>query len=348
VSWLHSDAEAVTTKPSSGLNHLLDHQAGVITRQQALRFGLTRNVIYFRLKRDRWQQLHWGVYATFNGPLSRGSSRWAAVLGAGSRAVLSHQTAAELQGLLAPASPGGSRSNGYGTSKIIHVTVPRGRSPITLDGVRVHFSRRVDEARHPVLEPARTRVEETILDLAVTSATATDAVGWVLRGCASRRTTPDRVRAAMELRPRLKWRAELAGAVGDASDGVQSLLEWNYLHNVEEPHGLPTGIRQRRVAAAGTSRYEDVHYRRYGLVVELDGRAAHPETERGKDRRRDNATAAAGFTTLRYTWAEVTLTPCKVAAEVGQALRRRGWPGELRPCGAGCLAGRDQHPAAAS
>jgi hypothetical protein len=214
--------------------------------------------------------------------------------------------------------------------------------------VRLHYSRRVDEARHPVLEPARTRVEETILDLAVTSASVMDAVGWVLRGCASRRTTPDRVRAAMELRPRVRWRAELAGALGDASDGVQSLLEWNYLHHVEEPHGLPVGIRQRRVTGGGAAHYEDIHYRPYGLVVELDGQAAHPETERWQDRRRDNATAAAGLATLRYTWSDVTLAPCRVAAEVGQALRSRGWAGELRPCRPGCPVADGQYPAVAS
>jgi very-short-patch-repair endonuclease len=81
------------------------------------------------------------------------------------------------------------------------------------------------------------------------------------------------------------------------------------------------------VAAGGAAHYEDVHYRRYGLVVELDGRAAHPDTERGRDRRRDNATTASGHATLRYTWADVTLAPCRVAGEVGQALRSRGWTG---------------------
>jgi hypothetical protein len=329
------------------LRQLLNDQAGVTTRQQVISTGMTRHALYAKLEGKRWQQLHRGVYAAFNGPLGRDCLLWAAVLRAGSRAVLSHQTAAELSGLVRSVADG-STGRGYGAGTgPIHITVPHDHRPVTLNGVRVHYSRRVDGARHPVLEPARTRVEETILDLAVASASVMDAVGWVLRGCASRRTTPDLVRAAMELRPRLKWRAELSGAVGDASDGVQSLLEWNYLHGVEEPHGLPTGLRQRRVVAGGAARYEDVHYRRYGLVVELDGQAAHPETERGRDRRRDNATTAAGHATLRYTWADVTLTPCKVAGEVGRALQSRGWTGELRPCGPGCPAGSQRYPAVA-
>jgi hypothetical protein len=329
------------------LRQLLNDQAGVATRQQVIGTGMTRHALYARLESKRWQQLHRGVYASFSGPLGRDCLLWAAVLGAGPRAVLSHQTAAEMSGL-ARSTANGSTGRGYGDStRLIHVTVPHDHRPVTLNGVRVHYSRRVDEARHPVLEPARTRVEETILDLAVASATVLDAVGWVLRGCASRRTTPDRVQAAMALRPRMKWRAALTGALGDARAGVQSPLEGNYLHGVEEPHGLPVGIRQRRVTAGGTH-YEDVHYRRYGLVVELDGQAAHPETERGQDRRRDNATAAAGHATLRYTWPDVTLAPCRVAAEVGQALRSRGWAGELRPCGPGCAIADGQYRAVAS
>jgi very-short-patch-repair endonuclease len=339
-----TDAEVMAIKHSDAFRQLTDDQAGVITRQQAFAAGLTRNVVYFRLKTGGWQQLHRGVYTVFSGRPDRDALLWAAVLAAGPGAVLSYHTAAGLQGLLAP-----SGRTGYsGPGRLIHVTVPHGRPPISLSGVRVHFSRRVDEARHPVLEPPRTRIEETILDLAVASATAMDAVGWVLRGCASRRTTPDRVQAAMQLRPRLKWRAELTGALGDARAGVQSPLEANYLHDVEERHGLPEGIRQRRVTDGDAAHYEDVHYRRYGLVVELDGQAAHPDTERGQDRRRDNATTASGHATLRYTWADVTLTPCEVAGEVGRALQSRGWTGELRPCGPGCPAGSQPYPAVAS
>jgi hypothetical protein len=290
----------MTIRPGEDLRQLLDDQAGVITRQQAIDAGMARNAIYAKLDSGRWQPLHRGVYATFSGRPGHDTLLWAAVLAAGPRAVLSHRTAAGLQGLLATSRS--RRHAGFGgndVSELIHVTVPCGHRPVVLNGVRVHYSLRVDEARHPVLEPARTRV---------------------------------------------RWRAQLTGALGDARSGVQSVLEWRYLHDVEEPHGLPVGVRQRRVADGGATGYEDVHYRRYGLVVELDGQAAHPETERGQDRRRDNATTAGGGSTLRYTWADVTLTPCKVADEVGLALRSRGWAGELRPCGPDCPAGDGQLP----
>ena len=161
-----------------------------------------------------------------------------------------------------------------------------------MKGVVIHYSQRVDVARHPVLEPPRTRLEETVLDLAAAEATPARATAWILSACASRRTTPDRLRAAMESRPRIRGRKMLLAALGDARTGVESILEHSYLYRVERPHGLPDGVRQRRTLTGGVSRYEDVRYEEYGVIVELDGRGAHPEGERWRDIRRDNASAA--------------------------------------------------------
>lgn len=84
---------------------LLESQRGVITRRQALAAGMTGKAIVVRLRSERWQRLQTGVYATFTGEPSREALLWAAILRAGPRAVLSHQTAAELYGLLdAPVS----------------------------------------------------------------------------------------------------------------------------------------------------------------------------------------------------------------------------------------------------
>ncbi len=77
-------------------------------------------------------------------------------------------------------------------------------------------------------------------------------------------------------------------------------------------------------------------YQAYGVVIELDGRAAHPEEWRWRDIRRDNASAAGGQQTLRYGWADMTGRPCGVAAEVGAVLTGHGWDGRLRRCGPAC------------
>jgi very-short-patch-repair endonuclease len=79
-----------------------------------------------------------------------------------------------------------------------------------------------------------------------------------------------------------------------------------------------------------------VAYEEYSTIVELDGRAAHPEAARWMDVRRDNAKIADGRVTLRYGWTEVCESSCEIAAEVARALRRQGWTGTLRRCGSSC------------
>jgi hypothetical protein len=303
---------------------LLAIQHGVLSRQQAISAGLTDSAIAARLRRGRWQRLHPGVYASFSGDPGRPALLWAAVLRAGHAAVLSHRTAAELHGLtIEPASQ-------------IHLMVPSGNRVAPIDGVSLHYSRRAARARHPALLPPRTRIEETVLDLAAAASSLDTALGWTLCACASRRTTPGKIGAAMRLRGRMRWRTELSEVLGLAADGVHSLLEFRYVHRVERPQGPPDARRQHPVRRAGGRQYQDVDYGSYGVVVELDGRAAHPEGLRWRDIRRDNANAAEGQITLRYGWADVTERPCRVAAEIGATLATRGWDGALRRCGRTC------------
>lgn len=310
------------------VDRVLGRQAGVITRVQALAAGMSRHAVYARLDSGRWQRLHTGVYAAYSGRPTRESMMWAAVLGAGPGAVLCHRSAAELYGLA-----------DTGQSPVIHVMVPRGRTVAPMRGVVIHYSQRVDVARHPVLEPPRTRLEETVLDLAEAESTATGAISWILNACASRRTKPGRLLEVMDARPRMRKRKLLLVALGDARIGVQSILEHGYLCRVERAHGLPEGDRQWRTRAGGISRYEDVRYEDYGVIVELDGRAAHPEGQSWRDTRRDNVSAMNGLITLRYAYADVMERPCEVADEIALTLSRRGYAGAARRCGPSCALG---------
>ncbi len=322
------NAGRMTRELHGEVERLLGHQAGVITRAQALAAGMTRDAIYARLRTERWQRIHAGVYAAYSGPVTRESLMRAAVLGARHGGVLCHQTAAELHGLL-EARKGAA----------IHVMVPRGHAVAPMKGVALHYSKRVGVARHPALEPPRTRLEDTVLDLAEAEATATGAVSWILTACASRRTKPDRLLRAMESRPRVRRRKILLAALGDARIGVESILEHGYLYRVERPHGLPEGSRQRRTRVGGTSRYEDVRYEEYGVIVELDGQAAHPAGERWQDVRRDNVSAMNGWITLRYSYADVMERPCEIADEIARTLRERGYTGGAHRCGPSCAPG---------
>lgn len=312
---------------------LLDLQHGVIARWQAQHVALSIPAIDDRLRRHRWQPLYCGVYAAFTGQPSRTAVLWGAVLRAGPGAVLSHRTAAELDLL---ADPGGAIHVTIPTSR--RIRIPAGECGTALPRIVVHRSARCQEARHPARTPPRTRIEETTLDLAQTSATVEEALSWLARACSRRLTTADLLLTAMGARRKLRWRADLAQALTEVGEGIHSALESRYVRGVEQPHGLPRAQRQVLSRVAGRTRYLDNLYCEFGVAVELDGRAAHPAEARWRDIHRDNASAATGIITLRYSWADVTAHPCRVAAEIGEVLRMRGWRGRLHPCRPGCTA----------
>ncbi|MDR2984745.1 MAG: type IV toxin-antitoxin system AbiEi family antitoxin domain-containing protein [Nocardiopsaceae bacterium] len=308
------------------LDRLAQIQRGVLSARQAASGGLSKDQIRTLVRTGRWRPLHHGVYATFTGDPAREALLWAAVLRAGPGAVLSYETAAELQ-----------RLADWPSSKI-HVTIPGNRRITAISGAIVHHAMRAEQAGHPTDMPPRTRIEETVLDLAEVAATVEEACGWITRGVGRQLTTQKRLRRALERRKRMRFRSDIAELLTDDFAGVHSALEYRYVKWVEMPHGFPRGRRQARARRDGRNIYRDVLYDDYNLIVELDGRAAHPGDTRWKDIRRDNAAAASGKMTLRYGWHDLR-SPCLVADEVYRALRRAG-PVSAKPCSPGCPVAR--------
>ena len=275
-----------------------------------------------RVRDGRWQRLQRGVYATFSGEPLRETVLWAALLRAGPGAVLSHQTAAERDGLIDEPSP------------VIVITVPASRSPARtpIPGVVIHRSDAIVRTRHPAMLPPCTRVEDTVLDLIQVAPTFDDAYAWICRAIGRRRTTTDRIQLAMTARKRMRWRQEIALALGDAADGALSVLEYRYVHRVERPHRLPAARRQARVRHSTGNRYLDNIYDEYGACVELDGTAAHPADEQWRDKRRDNVNTISGLVTLRLGLLDLGDRRCETAMGVATLLRRHGWTGSPHPC----------------
>jgi hypothetical protein len=302
-------------------------QAGAISRRQLLDAGLNRKTISRRVDRGSWQRLFRGVYAVFTGLPPRETWLWAAILSAGDGAVLSHQTAAELHGLLD--SP----------TDAIYVTVPSTRR-ITTRGLIIRTSNRVEQARQPNRAPPRTSVEETVLDLAQLAPGFDDVCGWITRACAKRLTTEEKLRAALTMRKKMRWRAELNDVLAAAGSGIHSVLEYRYLRDVERAHGLPRSRHQVRAVIDGKVVYRDAYYEEFGVAVELDGRLAHPDEERWRDSHRDTQAGTQGVQTCRYGWRDVYAQACQTALLQAQILRRRGWQGIPKPCSAGCPVGR--------
>lgn len=328
---------------SDACARLLRLQHGVIARWQAPEVGLAATTIDALLRRGRWRSLYRGVYAAFTGEPPRKCLLWAAVLRAGPEAVLSHQAAAELDGLTDR------------PSKLVHVTIAHNRRvKISADEpfrqispIVIHRSEWLAVIRHPARTPPRTRTEHTILDLTQLSASFDDAFSWLCKGCGRRLVTPQQLHAATRTRGKLRWRNEILEALPLVASGVHSNLEHYYVRDVEQAHGLPTAKRQPRVVLVSQfprAVYLDNQYDPFGLVVELDGRADHLVEDRWRDIRRDNSNAAAGKVTLRFSYTDVTERTCQVAADVCGTLRWRGWDGVPRRCGHTCALGSSLAP----
>jgi hypothetical protein len=304
-------------------------QCGIVSRAQALAAGLTDDQISFRLRSGRWQRVLKGAYATFNGKLSYRAYLWAVVLYAGNGAMLSYETAAQINGMLArDAEP----------SRLVHVSIPRGRNVTPVRDIRIHRSARVRPI--PSVEyPARTNVEDTLLDLADVADDFDEVCAWVTRAFQRRLTSEAMLRGYMRGRRMLRWRAELDDLITAAVAGDESVLEFRYTRDVERAHGLPEASRQVAFKHKdGRKGRRDREYVPYGVVVELDGKATHAESGT-QDRKRDNAATAEGKRALRYEWKDVRHDACTTTVEVARVLHRNGWQGKPRPCSPSCPVG---------
>jgi hypothetical protein len=303
-------------------------QAGVVSRKQAVADGASPGEIDAKLRFKRWQQVHRGVYATFTGALSRRARLWAAVLYAGQGAMLSHDSAGELQGLAdKPADA-------------IHVTVPASRRVAPVPGVVIHRSDLPE--RREECSPGEipvTRVADTLIDLAEACASVDDVYGWVTRAFGRHEVpvTMIDLLVAVRLRKKLRWRAEITEAIVAADGGAHSALELLWEKNVEEPHGLPAARKQVPFKKEnGKVGYRDREYVPWGVIIELDGKKSHPAEQRGQDNARDRQASVRRKETMHYGWREAKYAACESATEVIWVLWRRGWRGRPKPCSAGC------------
>jgi Transcriptional regulator, AbiEi antitoxin len=313
---------------------LLRVQCGIADRSQAKQAGFSDRQIRHRLQSGRWQQVHQGVYATFSGVLPREARLWAALRRVGEGAMLSHETAAEVHGLID--RPGGQK---------IHITVPAHRRPVQtgpIRGVVIHRSGQSRPQLPITWKLPRTRIEDTILDLIDASPTFQVAYGWISRAVSREFITTDALRAALATRRRARYRNELAVALGESDDGIHSGLELRYARDVERAHGLPAAQRQARREIDGGVHYRDNWYVGYRVCVELDGPVFHRDEQVWKDKRRDNLNLAHdGAETFRFGPVEVTERACESAAMVAVTLARNGWKGTPRSCRrSGCTVGR--------
>jgi hypothetical protein len=252
---------------------------------------------------------------------------WAAVLYAGAGAMLSHDSAGQLQNLVdAP-------------TLAIHITVPRKREVTPTKGVVVHRSDKPLRLTFPPGALPATLPEDTVIDLAEAADDVDGVYGWVTRAFGREVTGEVKMRFALEGRKRLRWRSELGEAITAGAGGAHSVLELRWDRDVERAHRLPPSQHQVLFRKKdGRRGFRDRVFTEWGVIVELDGRQAHPDEARGADKARDNAAAADGDGhTLRYGWKDVRYEACETSVQTVRVLWRHGWRDRPRPCSSACL-----------
>jgi very-short-patch-repair endonuclease len=321
--------------PVDAIAEISQGQAGAISRPQLLGLGCSDGQILRAVADGLWQSAGLpGVYVVTTGPISDRTRCWVALLYAGEGATLSHSSA-EWVWELRPELP-----------PTVVVTVPVHRRVADQPGVAIRYALHLDTTRHPARQPPVTTVEDTVLDQADRpEVTRSAVIDLVLRVCQRRLTTAARLGSALELRKKIRHRALLQDLLEEVVDGVASTLERRYASDVERAHGLARGRRNAQDGRRGRRRYRDVDYPAYRLVVELDGRAAHPHELREWDDVRDNEVLLdTGRRTLRFGWRSVTVAPCVTAGQVLVLLRRGGWTGTPKRCGPTCTLPVDPAP----
>ncbi|GAA2796122.1 type IV toxin-antitoxin system AbiEi family antitoxin domain-containing protein [Kribbella solani] len=312
-------------------------QLGAFSRAQATEHGITDKVLSQRRRARQIQQIHRGVYVDFTGPLPFETRVWAAWLAYAPDAALTGETALRQYGV-----------KGEWSDDRIHLAVPHARRVIGRPSVLVTRHRGYSAQLYGSRTPPIMRLEVAALVRASAEPDLSRQAALLLEVCRQRATTPARLLAELDSLIRLPGRQTLRRIVLDAADGAQSFLEQQYLHRVERAHALPIAERQVRFQSATGSRkhvvYRDSEYTPYGLIVELDGRRGHSDTESSwRDMHRDNAATVSGKLTLRFGY-QLVDEPCIAATQVAAALNLRGWAGRPRPCSPTCQATRHYFP----
>lgn len=291
----------------SQISVLAGAQHGVVTRSQLLTLGLSGQAVDRRLRGGRLHPLYRGVYAVGHLVLTV-EGRWmSAVLAAGGHAVLSHASAAAAWEL---------RPAGAGA---IHVTIPGDPGRKRRAGLCIHRSSTLspqDTTSHrdiPITTPVR-----TLIDLATT-----------LRGrplehaldLAEQRGLVDfaELRKAIEAHPTRPGSPSLQAQLSRYTAGstvTRSELEERFLALCDR-HGLSRPSVNIRIEGVEV----DFAWRDARLIVEVDGYAYHRSPSAFEDdRARDVALTVAGWTVLRFTWAQITRRSAWVAGAIRQRL----------------------------
>ena len=286
------------------------HQHGLVTRDQARAAGVTDAGVRHRIATGRWARVGASVYRVAGTPVTWESDVLATVLAGGPEAVASHRCAAALWHLDG-ARPGRPE-----------VTLPRGSRRPSGRSARVHWSTDLHLVR-PVRRQGipTTPVARTLLDL---------GGGRAGRRCTWRSTTPAAGGSPTGPTSSTCWSATPTwpagrGRAARPADGARGRGRGDR-ERVRTPgrraagDGGPPGARAPAPRARRRPARLDLAYPPVRVGIELDGSIHLRRDVWEADHARQNALVLAGWTILRFTWADYRQRRTALVAEVARAL----------------------------
>ena len=301
---------------------LAEQQAGLVARSQALALGITPSHLRAEIEAERWLPAGRHSLVVRAPQPSDQADWWLAVLecapqaarGRGPRAALGGVTALRAAGL-----------DGVAGDGLLHVCAPKSSHPVsTASGVRLHETRRWSDEDVFASGIPRTRPEIAAVQAALWARTDREAALLLVVPVQQRLTTVEAVADALDRIQRDKRRSLLRAVLREIADGVQSLNELDFAAMCRR-RGLPEPDRQVVVTHPGGRSYLDVRWRRWRVVVEIDG-IGHLQPDRWvEDSARHNEIALTGDLVLRVPSLGLRLDPARQLDIVERALRKAGW-----------------------
>lgn len=280
-------------------------QAGVFTRAQARAAGWSAKQEARLVRRGDWVRVVGNAYVRAGTPVGLVARATAAYLRTGG--VLSHRSAAVLWQL--PVADDGR----------VHVTVRPQDNP-RLPGLVAYRRHPIDDADLALVDGVLvTSFERTLVDCLGTLPPR-QALHLLDRALLRRWVEPADLAARIRVSTGLRGTPQLLRLLREAARGSRSEAE-RRLRLILRRARLRGWRAAVRLDELGIE--VDVLFAAARLVLEVDGKAHHVQGDRfQRDRTRQNRLVTAGYTVLRFTWADLTERPDWVAATVRAALRR--------------------------
>ena len=310
----HAAGMAGDSRERTALAAALQAQEHVISRQQALGCGLSRDALLHRARAGGpWQRLLPGIYLAQTGAATVPQQEMAALLHGGAGSVLTGLAALHGLGLIT-APP-----------RRFDVLVPATRNRRSTALIRIHRTsqmpnRVIREGRRSYVLPPRAFAD------AARSLSDVSEVRALIAGAVQRRDCPLRALAHELDQGQMRHSATFRRVLAEVASGVRSAPEGEFRDLIRRSK-LPEPMFNPRLLSADGAfiASPDAWWPRAGVAAEIDSREWHlSPADWERTMARHDEMSRCGILVLHFTPRRIRTDPAKVIATIAGALAEGG------------------------